>query len=286
MIIAGLFLLTSIPVTDAATLAGFRGAAWNPVLDKAVGGCARGSALVPHWSRVTGNGTWRATGNARTCPRSQGGATSVSYADAEGELTVQAPVYVPAGRGGVNISWNIDIWAVTAGRINGSSYCPTQTTISSVNYGFSWFNTTYTQAYCAAMSEIFMVGAASVIDRTTGVVYYPSNYWYEPYNVSGIVTENYSTRQNWSNASYWVYNSTVKGNVTYSYGSTGNLTGTYRPQWFVNGTFSASDRYLVSTYVDIICDVNVNGFGSGKASASIHAEKAPRHWDLMPFSIW
>ncbi|MCI4367811.1 MAG: hypothetical protein L3K08_08665, partial [Thermoplasmata archaeon] len=115
---------------------------------------------------------------------------------------------------------------------------------------------------------------------------YPSNYWYEPYNVSGIVTENYSTRQTWSNASYWSYNSTAKGNVTYSYGSSGNLTGTYTPQWFVNGTFSASDQYIVTTYVDIICDVNVNGFGSGKASASIHAEKALRHWDLMPFSIW
>ncbi|HTT26091.1 MAG TPA: hypothetical protein VMH90_03905, partial [Thermoplasmata archaeon] len=117
--LATLVLLTAVPSAGAATPAGFRGAAWNPVLYKSVGGCARGHATVPGWTRSTGDGTWRASGHARTCPKAQGGSATPSYADAEGELTIQSPVLLPTGAGGVNISWSIAIAAATAGKISG-----------------------------------------------------------------------------------------------------------------------------------------------------------------------
>jgi hypothetical protein len=271
-----------VPTSGAA----FKDASWTPLLYTDLAGCARGVAENPHWSKASGVGRWTANLSARSCPPLRGGSSVASYADADAEISVLAPVHPPIGSGGVNTSWAVSMTATSAGFLTGSATCPIRTYSSSYDYGYTWFNYTSQEAVCTAEAEVYLFGSTSVDDLTSNAVDSSANGWVEPFNISGVIVDNYTVHGAYSNASYWSNNYSYSGNYTHSYGSSGGLSGTFRPVWFVNATFAPHHRYAVSTSLDLYAYLSVQGFANGRAHVVVDAASLGHGIVLRPFAVW
>jgi hypothetical protein len=282
---AGAIALVAVMAMSSMASAGFPGATWTPFTYKDSEGCATAKGFPAHWAAATGHGKDKLSTSAVTCPAYRGGDKTFSLGDAFGELTVTAPVHLPTGTGGVNVSWSIVGTATDSGGFTGSGACPTVYYNGSYNYGYTWYNYSDAQADCYAYAEVSLYGEAYLMDLTTNTAFYPSNYW-NLYNTSGNENFSYTDTATYSNSSYWIYNYSYSYANNYSYGPSGALAGNMAPQWFINGTFSHSDQYNVITYLEPSTVSEVNGFTHGHAASSVNFATGPNHEDLLPFSIW
>jgi len=284
--IVTIMALSSVASAGVASPNAFRGAVWSPNLYKDLSGCASARGALPHWSKLTGLGKSSSSVAAATCSKARGGSTFESYAEAGGEVEVQAPVKIPTGTGGVNVTWNIVAAATDSATVTSALVCPVQYSYSAhINYGYTWYNYSYSDAYCEVESEVYMYGYSYLENVSNGNEIGPSNYWVEPYNESGVYYYNDSDVGTYSNSSYWANNYSYTYTYNHTYGPSGSLSGTYTPTWFINGTFTHSSKYEVITYIETEAYVYVEGY-AGHGSASFNAATGPNHLQLMPFSVW
>jgi hypothetical protein len=264
----------------------FKGAVYNPSVYRDESGCATSAASMPHWSKVTGVGKLMGSTSASTCSKVKGGSTFGSDAYAEPGITVEAPIHFPTGSGGVNISWSITLVGSDTGTVSGSGACPATTSVYDYNYGYTWYNATYTDSYCEAIGEVSLYAYSYIENLSGGPGGYSSNYWSSPFNSSGMSVDTYNDSYTYSNSSYWSYNTSYSGNYSYNYGPSGSITGTYTPTWFINGTFMHSAKYLVYTYMDVDTSSYVEGFTGAHATATLNAATGPNHVQLLAFHPW
>jgi len=282
--VVAIMALSAVASAGVATPSAFLGAVWAPNTYKATSACATATISAPHWAKLTGVGKLASSAKASTCPKSKGGTAFQSYADTQGGLTIHAPVKIPTGTGGVNVTW-----AVVASGALSATYttgpCPVTYSYSyHYNYGYTWFNYSYSYSYCSVEATAQIYGEAYVYDMTTGATTYPTNYW-SAYNSSGIYNYSYKDTGNYSNSSYWTSNYTYSGSYNYSYGPGGAIAWTASPTWFINGTFTHSHRYLVETYIYLYTYATAEGY-VGTASSAVNAATGVNHVDLKPFSVW
>jgi hypothetical protein len=282
--VVAIMALSAVASAGVATPSAFLGAVWAPNTYKSTSACATAAVTAPHWAKLTGAGKLSAAAKASTCSKAKGGTAFASYADANGEIQVHAPVKIPTGVGGVNVTWAIvatgsDTATYTAG------VCPVSYSGSyHYNYGYTWFNYSYSYSYCSVEASVSLYGYAWVYDMTTGASSYPSNYW-SMYNSSGIYNDTYHYQGNYSNSSYWTSNYSYSGAYSYNYGAGGAQSWVASPTWFVNGTFTHSHKYLVETYISLSCYSTAQGY-TGTASCAMNAASGVNHVDLKPFSVW
>jgi hypothetical protein len=284
--VVALMVLSGSVAAAAVSPAVFRGAIHQPALYKSVTGCGANSGKLPSWSHYTGVGKMKGSTSARTCSKASGISSFGSNSYVFSQIWIQAPVRLPTGNGGINITWDIAEKAITSGGITGTAVCPTTTTVSDVDLGFTWYNYTSVYAYCAAIGAFQIAGYAYLYDSTSGTWYYASNWWNTIYNTSGQYNYSWASVYTYSNASYWGYNFTSFGNYSNNFGASNTLSGTFVPTWFVNGTFNHSHRYVVYTYLDLFANSYVYSYPSGHATASVDMSSGGDHADLLPFSIW
>jgi len=283
--IVAIMALSSVASAGISTPGVFKGAVWSPSNFIDVSGCAKAAGALPHWSKLTGDGKLASTASAATCSKARGGSTFSSYAETEPELTVKSPVKIPSGTGGVNVTWNIVVAGSDSAAVTSAGACPVAYSYAySINYGYTWFNYSYSDSYCSVESEIEMFGEAYVQNVTGGTQIYPNNYW-DLFNTSGAYYSNYTDKGSYSNSSYWASNYSYAYTSNYSYGPSGSISGTYNPTWFINSTFSHSAKYAVYTYIGAFVYVEVQGY-TGHGAASLNGATGPNHVDLQHFAVW
>ena len=286
--IASIFVLSSVANAGVARPASFPGAYWAPFTYRDNSGCAQAHAYPAHWTALTGHGTSKGSTSAKTCPAYRGGSAVASYGSVEQELQVWAPVAMPSGTGGINVSWDLNLAASQSTGLTGSTACPTNTYHYNYNYGYTWFNYTYTSGYCFLESYLDIAGFTYLYDMTTSTYTYSSNYWSGLFNETYQYNDTYGYSYNYSNSSYWAYNYSY-GPYSYSYsaGGAGGFTGAFAPQWFINGTFVSTDSYQVITYIFGYQSSEMAYYGGpGHAATTINMAGTTHHENLLPFSIW
>jgi hypothetical protein len=242
----------------------FPGATWAPYASKSMGGCANAQMIAPHWTALNGAGRMRVQAAANTCPAYRGGPMQSSYAYASNEISVNAPVVMFTGVGGVNVTWNMNFAAV-AGGVLFNSTCPTPT-LNIYGYGFQ-----YCQIYWSASVGMY----AYLVDNTNGSYFYPSNYWGGYYN--------YNDSYNYT----YCYSFTCYGPYSGSYGYTFGSTGVQSPTLFFNGTFNGADSYSVLTYVYTSADASCEGFqGPCHAVAKVNMQSGGNYVNLGALAPW
>src|SRR5579871_1223805 len=123
--VASIFALSAVASAGVAHPASFPGAYWSPFTYRDNEGCAQAHAYPAHWAAITGHGSSKGAASAKTCPAYRGGSSVDSFGDVEQELQVWAPVSLPSGSGGVNVSWSLNMAASQTNGLTGSSYaCP------------------------------------------------------------------------------------------------------------------------------------------------------------------
>jgi hypothetical protein len=283
--VVAIMAFSAVAAAGVATPGVFKGAVWSPSDFKDIGGCASLTGALPHWSKLTGDGKMAAAGAAATCSKARGGSSFESYAESEPELTVQSPVKIPHGLGGVNVTWNIVVAASSTAVVTSSGPCPVAYHYAySYNYGYTWYNYSYTDSYCSVEAELELYGDSYVINESSGSSIYSTNYW-DLYNESGQYYDSYADSGNYSNSSYWASNYSYSYAYNYTYGSTGSISGSYSPTWFINSTFARGVHYKVDTYLGAFVYCTVEGW-TGHTSATLNAATGPNHVDLQRFSVW
>jgi hypothetical protein len=284
----GVVLLLSIsPIAGARPSNGaFPRATWNYTLYKSVSPCAAITIPSSYWTHITGDGLIYDLGVAHTCgPRKLVG-TPDSFAGAATALTVNVPVSLASGRGGVNVSWNLHVMALTFADVFGPTAC--------LNKGYSNHSYSGTPSYtisiinwnCNASATIDVSGGATLIDLTTSTLYLAANHWAGVFNASGMYNNSATAWVNYSGVSNRSVNSSYSYGSAGSYGSNGSASGTYLPTWFFNETFRSTDKYEIQTEITFYSSVNLLGYASAHGRALLNAERGPYHADLLPLSTW
>ena len=211
-----------------------------------------------------------------------------SWGEAYQLATVTDPLKLPSGSGGVNVSWDLHVTGgQTASNPNSTYGCQVGVYASSTNFGYTWWNVTTRYANCYVYAVIEVAGYAYLYDSTTGVYAYPWNWWGGIYNYTLIQNYTYDVAYNYSNSSYWFYNFTYYSGFNMTFGGPGSLNGTYAPQWFINGTFNAGDRYELTTYMFAYQESVATGFdGRGSGSTSINMASPGNHVNLARIATW
>jgi len=242
----------------------FPGATWAPYAYKSTGGCANAQMIAPHWTALNGAGRMRVQAAANTCPAYRGGSAQYSSAYANNEISVMAPVVMPTGTGGVNVTWNMNFAAVAGGVLINST-CPAPV-INIYGYGSS-----YCSIYWSASVGMY----AYLVDNTNGTYFYPSNYWSGYYNYND--TYNYT----------YCYSFVNCYNYAASYGYMSGAPGLQSPTLFFNGTFNGLDSYSVLTYVYASADASCSGYqGPCHAVAKVNMQTGGNFVNLGALAPW
>ena len=277
---AAIFVLSGWASAGTTPGALFPGAHWTGATSYWNNGCSRVHDHRPTWSATTGNGTLRGGTRANTCPPVRGGNSVNSYGILSQEISVVAPVTLASGTGGVNVTWDLRVFGNQSSGFRTAGYtCPG--TPYSYTYTNSSGTVTYSGVYysCFEGAEIDVWMFASLVDSTNGTTFSASNSWNGLTSTS--YTENLTNMTVWNNPSTWT---TFNGSV----GAPGKISGHYRPQLFINGTFNAKHTYAVETFVITSQISEVIGFATGRAFDRTMVDMGGKagHADLLPFSIW
>lgn len=259
----------------------FPGAVGTPYNYYGSSGCAQTHAPRPTWSAKTGDGALRGSTVARTCPAVRGGTGIASGADVTQEISVSAPVTLPTGAGGINVTWSLRIFGNQSATFSRATPdCPAITV--TYNYGYTTYSYTYWDCIVSASVQVGIVAWLS--DVTNGSTFVPSNSWAGLSSSTAI--ENVTNFSTSSNSSYWGIPNGTTFNGTI--GGPAKISGRYDPTLFINGTFVHSHRYLLETYVFATQATEIYGYPSGRGFAHTLIDMGGKggHADLMPFSIW
>lgn len=289
--VALVMMLSPMAQAGAVHPSGLKGASWYPSSSWDTSGCGTVKTTAPHFAPTTGNGKWAGDAKASTCPTYIGTTGLDSQASASGEINVVAPVHLPSGSGGINVTWSLAVsWAYSATVNTTNPVCPGY----SYNYSYyeywipTWYNYTYTSSYCSADASVSLYGDAYLVDVTSGVTYNPSSYWYGISAGFDWYTDTYTDTFNYSNPSYWIDNGTSWSTYGYQHGSThasGSFSSANSPTWYINGTFVKSDKYVLYTYIDGSASVYLDGLKHSAGMASVDGATGTNHMDLVT-SVW
>lgn len=275
------------PAATASAAAAFKGSIGSPSYGWSESGCGKIKSSPPRWSAATGVATWYANGTATSCKGGVSGYGSSSDVSANGQETVYAPVKVPTGYGGVNVTWSLSgYWDVKV--VKGTtSHCPGYAYNYSYYYYYysSWVNTSYNSTDCSADASIDIGGYAELIDTSTNSYYYSNNYWYGISHDYDWYTDYYQYQTNWSNPLYYSNNYTSWSSYGYQSGSNGGGTFSIAPTWFINGTFVKTDHYIVETYIYVNVYADLAGQKGGKATAVFDGKTAGRG-EALGIAVW
>ncbi|HTT26092.1 MAG TPA: hypothetical protein VMH90_03915 [Thermoplasmata archaeon] len=283
-IAAILSLLTATLATAGALSPPFRGAYWSAFSTRDASGCSAGASLKSHWSKLTGVGTMFVTGHAKSCrgPSKVFGSSSTTGS----EIQVSVPLHPGRNPSGVNVSWSIVATLTTTGGVLGIPTCaPTRSNVS-YNLGYTWENYSSIAFACYGIGSVTIGGNAYLEDLTTGTQSEANNSWTGVTNLSGVETYSFADRYNYSNASYWGYNSSYSFSQNHTYGPLGLLVGRWSPTWFLNSSFTPTDRYIVVSTISIT--VNAQAFGYPKAFGTGVGDlrNGPNQADLTKVVVW
>jgi hypothetical protein len=306
--VVAIFALSSVASAGIANMAKFPGAYSKVSNNRHQQFCARFQrGSTPHWSAKSGAGGMNASASAKTCKEAKGGVISGHAVDSFAQLDPTIKVFVPVklgnGVGGLNVTWNIHATLLSHFAFDPSNYsCPVTESTNDSWLGNTWYNQSYTVGFCWADSQWNIGVGAELIDTTTGVVTnasHPLALWW---NETTTENQTYIVTKTYSNSSYWAnnYSYSLFYNDTYSY--SWNATGYWddgnktllsslseTPQFFLNGTFSASDSYLLYTYVYDLTGVGFQWPGAtaaGLYTLSTSMQGGNNHADLQPLVVW
>jgi hypothetical protein len=254
----------------------FPGALWSSVGSFSFHGCAAGKLEHPTFSASSGIGHGFVSATASSCPKSQGGFLSDTVGLSSVETIVTDPIVLTSADHGVNVSWNYSVRATDSLAHAVHLSCPA--TLTSTHYSVGapynytyWDNSSSTYCYGAAVVQVD--GGAYLTDVTTGAVYYAGGAWAGQSNTSGFTLDSSKSTQNYSgNRSYYAYNSTSSYNNDQFEGSSGVLAAPLLPDWWINGSFSSSDRYVVTTYVTLTAYVEIYDAPHVHGAATVDAK--------------
>ncbi|MCI4367470.1 MAG: hypothetical protein L3K08_06940 [Thermoplasmata archaeon] len=281
-----ILLSSSLASAGIAHPRSFPGATWTPNGSRYFSGCATSKMTNPSWSATSGIGRWAGTAFASTCGTARGGPSVFSYSSASGGYSVNAPVTLASGAGGVNVTWALKLSAWDTAGAAATAGCPSTTIASNTNYGYTWYNYTYTYADCYAIASVGAYAYAYLVDLTNGTYYFANTTWAGLSNISGIESYSFSDTYTYSNSSYWIYNGSYSSNSSYSYGVRGSITGSYAPQALITGTFNASHTYVVYASVSASVYAEVAGYSSGHARAYYNAQTNGHHESIKSIVVW
>ncbi len=279
-------------LTGAASAGGvhpttFGGATFAPSYSTGVSGCGKLTSAPPTWSKKTGDGNFAANASSPPCASTVKGVAVASSASASADSLVYAPVKLPTGVGGINVTWTLNAaWLVhiTQGVASG---CPGSS--SSYGYYYSYLNTwiNYTDSYssCSADASIDVYGSAMVLDVTNGSSYYSDNYWYGFYQQDSWSYSTYLYTTNYSNSSQWQNNYTSYDTYGYLNGANGHGTMLLAPTWFINGTFVSGHKYVIETSFQVSVDSNAVALKGASAVAALKAAPGTKD-EALTYTVW
>lgn len=262
-----LIMIVSPLATAAVTPAVFKGAVSDPSYNVNWQGCGVAKSSEPKWSKTTGILHWLGSSTSTTCKKVLDGVGSSSSADSGFSENLGIPLKISSTATGLNVTWSMVAgWTEKAANYTAKG-CPSYKYNYSYNYGWSWVNTTYTDSDCSIDASVNLYGSVYLVDETTGSYYYPSNYWNGLYRSFDEYNDSYSGTTTYSNSSYWQDNYSYSDSYGYRSGSIGSgaFTPANSPVWWINGTFSGHDTYVLFPYLD--GSVSTDCYGSGKASS-------------------
>lgn len=260
------------------------GSVVSPSTDQELSGCGAASAPLPRFSIANDSGRMRSSAYSRICSRGNG--PFGSEGDAATTLTIEMPVRLATGPGGVNVSFRISAALADSGSVAPTARCAVVRQSDDYDFGYTWYNYSQMMSTCYALGSAQVEGTALLEDLSTGATYSPSNAWTGAYNVSGRENSSFSYRGNYSNASDWSLNASGSYSLNASYGSSGSVAGTWYPTWFINGSFRASDRYRLEVTLSTASMAESYGYRACSASASVDLWGSGRGLALTGLTTW
>ena len=286
-------MLVSTFETSGA-VAAFRGSTWSATVTTELGftnknHCGHESAPRQSWSGSSGIARLRGSTFATDCATRYGSGLVPGQAKIVQTVNVSVPVSLLTGKGGVNVSWSIRVSGNASDAINGSLnpvHCPPIYQRWNTNLGYTWVNVTRESYICGAITSIGVLGSALIVDKTTNRTFFPSKAWGGLIAGSGRINETGKSVTNYSNSSYWKRNSTATAYLNRSWGTYGSITGSYKPEWFINGTFNASDSYILVVSISIFQTSFYFSTSPGYATTQIDMARGTNGATLVPPVIW
>jgi hypothetical protein len=236
-------LCVALP-TSAAKVTGV---AWSLGVSENHLGCGHVVASTPRSGRANTTVFWEASAASHECAGAAG--TANAYSDASTAMGGWANFShaFSSGRGGIALTWNLTFDAWVFATVPNASRCPPGASNSSTYLSAysTWENTTYRGKVCYSFAWVGIEADAWIVDLTTGSTVYVSHAWPGELAEAGGSVDLSNVTTNYSNPSFWRYNSSVSRNTGAIGPASASLNGSYTPTLYVNGSFVASDRYLV-----------------------------------------
>jgi len=254
--------------------------------------CGSAIAGLNGWSPWSGVARMTGTSLSKVCPWTGSPyGTPIIWGDGEVNqfLLIQAPVKMPSGKGGVNISWTWNIsenWTVRVSGPRNPVSCPVLSSNTSTKLSNTWKNVTYENSDCGGYAEVEVTGNVSLVDLSTNTTYRGSpRGWIGVGGEAAWQNLTIKTLTNYSSPASWTKNSSAAIYDNYSSPS-GSFRGSFGARWWVNGTFSATDHYLL--YIGLTAEQSSYFYSSspGVARTSLNMGRHGFGATLMPIVIW
>ncbi len=258
--------LLAVPMAGASTpaLAG----SWTPSVTTRHGGCGAITGTPLRFSLSSGVERWNGSARAETCRPQSGGRTTLSNATDSAEITAFLPVHLDARKTGVRVVWNLSVVLTSAAAPRtGGAKCSATRNSSAVDYGYTWVNRSSRTQDCFVLAEAALTGSVYLYDRTTGAVWPATYSWPGISNVSGVRIADRQLEVAYSNSTYWSQNYSSSSSSNASFGTNGSVRLSAQAVWYVNGSFTATDRYVLVVSLVGSAEAECDGFRSASASA-------------------
>lgn len=288
----GVALIMALAPASAAGLGPntFAKATWSPYHSVFGEGCTTAKLGKLNFDPKTGAGRFTtSTTTAKTCGKAEGGKSADSITEIEGEIGSNVPVKLTSSNVGASETWNIQATGVTKATGGATPTCTPTVYSGNYNYGYTWFNYSEAFALCDVESIVEIYGYSFLVDTTTNTeVAYDYNYLYTPImeNLSGNQIDWEAISYTYSNSSYWAYNYSGSYSANYTWGSPGSVSASYTPTFYLNGTFTTGDKFLLETDIVFYLGAQVDDWAKAAASASLNVGTSGNHVDLSSVATY
>jgi hypothetical protein len=226
-------------------------------------GCANLSVAKSKFNLTSGVGGFSARAGAATCPKGSGGASTSSYALAEGSSEVGFPISPPAsGIAPSSIRVNATFHLTASANSTVVWKCPAAHRNRSTGAGSS---------NCIA-SSLEVLNISVVLQDLTRFTRVPSS---NPFSGFNAYSSTYSDDFCFSYGCYW-------SNYSYAY-SSGLLGGNF--SWWINTTLNSADKYNVVVTVGATVGVALQGFPRSHIDAALNFGTKGNDWNLTSISV-
>lgn len=270
-IVAVLALTTGALAPTGALAATSAGSHWSMQRTRfvTVWNCAHEKSTMPVLPPSTLTGGWDSNGSAHACAAHRGGPAMDSYAQASAQVFLTQPVTLTPADRGVRFGWNLSIAMATkasyGSTVNG---CPFNKTTDVFTNASGSYIYSFDYQWCDVLAVASVTATVELVDATTGKVFASANSWKGLHLASGQETITYGWFGNYTNRTYWSSNYTYWDSLNYTFGASSSIGAKFTPEWWVNGTFNASHRYLLETDLNSSMAVESFMYNAGKAAAT------------------